>query len=458
MGLFKIFLLVGVVSALTYFYFCPCKHVEIKVITSGWWGKGSRSNYKEDASIRKFTVNVSEKVLQDLKTKLKSTVYPEPLEGANFEYGFNSDYLKEVIDYWINKYDWKTQETKINAFSHFKTQIDGLDVHFMYVKPKSGARKLKVIPLIMVHGWPGSFVEFLDTVQFLTSPDPTRDFIFEVIVPSIPGYGFSEAPHQKDFSQMEAAYVFDKLMQRLGFTTYYAHGGDWGSLVTRNMALMYPERVKGLHVTMSMYRSTCTNMMWLIGSVFPSLVTDEKDYKHIYPLKDIFIGLLKESGYMHLQASKPDTVGLALANSPAGLAAYILEKFSTWTIPEGPNYPDGLLTKKFNFDQLLTNVMVYYVTNSITSSVRFYKEWARNSYQRETEQVKVQVPSGYAAFPNEIFTIPENFIRHGFTNLVSYSDMERGGHFGAFEEPLLLAKDVWKFVDRAEKSPKPQTK
>lgn len=459
MGLFKIFLIIGCVSALA-LYLCPCCHkdTELKIVNSGWWGKGSRATYTEDQSVRKFSINVSDKVLENLKVQLKSTVYPEPLENANFEYGFNSDYLKTVIDYWINKYDWKKQEAKINSFSHFKTQIDGIDVHFMHVKPKSVGPKIRVLPLIMVHGWPGSFVEFLDIVQLLTKPDPKRDFVFEIVVPSIPGYGFSEAAHQKGFNQMSAAYVFDKLMQRLGYTYYYAHGGDWGSAIVHNMAVFYPERVKAMHVTMVMGRDTWSTLKMFIGTVFPSLVVDEKDYKKLYPLKDTFFRIMRESGYMHIQATKPDTVGIALANSPAGLAAYILEKFSTWTMPDGPHYADGLLTKKFNMDQLLTNVMVYYVTNTITSSVRFYKEWNLNEYQPELDTAIVHVPAGVAIFPNELLAMPKNFLGNKFPKLVSYTDHPRGGHFAAFEEPELLATDIWKFVEIVEKLPKSESK
>lgn len=458
MGLLKYALVIGIISAVAYYYYCPCHHVELKPIKTGWWGKGSKANYKEDESIRKFTINVSEKVLLDLKDKLKTTIYPEPLENANFEYGFNSDYLKKVVNYWTTKYDWKSQETKINAMGHYKTQIDGLDVHFMHVKPKSLTPKLKVIPIILVHGWPGSFVEYIEVAKLLTTPDSSRDYVFEVIVPSIPGYGFSEASHQMGFSQMEAAYVFDKLMQRLGYSTYYAHGGDWGSMITRNMAIQYPERVKGLHITMVPVLDTCTTIKMLIGTVFPSLVLDEKDYKKVYPLKDLFIRVMRETGHMHIHATKPDAIGMGLVNSPAGLAAYILGKFSAWTNPAGYDAPDGLLTQKFTMDQLLTNVMVYYVTNSITSSMRFYKEWVRNSYQRGVEKHKVLVPSGYAAFPNELIVIPENFAKGGFKNLVSYTDMERGGHFGGFEEPQLLSRELWKFVDLVEKLPKEQSK
>ncbi|GAB6023970.1 hypothetical protein CHUAL_008699 [Chamberlinius hualienensis] len=459
MGLFKIFLIIGALSALAY-YLCPCchEHTELQIVNSGWWGKGSRATYNEDQSIRKFSINVSDKVLEVLKVQLKATVYPEPLENANFEYGFNSDYLKTVVDYWINKYDWKKQEAKINSFSHFKTQIDGIDVHFMHVKPKSVGPKMRVLPLIMVHGWPGSFVEFLEIVHLLTKPHPERDFIFEVVVPSIPGYGFSSASHQKGFNQMSAAYVFDKLMQRLGYSYYYTHGGDWGSLIVQNMALQYPERVKALHMTVAMGRDKWTHLKTFIGTVFPSLVVDDKDYSKLYPLKDQFLKLMRESGYMHIQATKPDTVGIALANSPAGLAAYILEKFSTWTTPEGPHYADGLLTKKFNLDQLLTNVMIYYVTNSITSSVRFYKEWILNSYQQEVETYPIHVPTGIASFPNEILQMPRNYISGKYLKLISYNDLPSGGHFAAFEEPELLANDIWKFVEIVEKLPKSENK
>lgn len=453
-GLFYVFLVLGLGTAAMY-YWCHSCHTPppIPKIQPGWWGKGDRSQYtKEDTAVVPFKIDIPDKVIRTLHVSLNATVYPEPLEGVHFEYGFNTDYLKKVVDYWVRKYDWRKQEAAINGFPHFRTQMDGIRVHFLHAKPARVPKGVRVLPLLMVHGWPGSFVEFLEAIPLLTTPVDGRDFVFEVICPSIPGYGFSEAPHQIGFGPTEAANLFDRLMQRLGFDSYYAQGGDWGSFIVTNMAILYPERVKGVHVNMV---STLPFFKWALGAVLPSLVIDSKDHWKMYPLWGKVTNLLEESGYMHLQSTKPDTVGMVLANSPAGLAAYILEKFSTWTDESGRQHPEGLLTRKFTLDQLLTNVMIYYVTGSITSSQRFYKEnFSPRQLAYNMDYIPVLVPSGAAVFPNELLVIPENWTREKYRRLVSYTDMPRGGHFAAFEEPRLLADDVWKFVSIVEKLPK----
>lgn len=456
-GIFLFFLVLGIATiGLTYFWlYLYDNEPDIPKIHGLWWGKGPKNNYKEDESLRKFTVNISDKVLKDLNDKLKASIYPSPLEDVEFEYGFNTKYLRTVVDYWQNKYDWRKQEAAINTFNHFKTQIDGIDIHYMHIKPKAVPSGFKVLPLIMVHGWPGSFVEFLGIIPYLTQPNPDLKLVFEVICPSIPGYGFSDPAQRKGMGGAETAYTFNKLMHRLGFRKYYAQGGDWGALIVTNMAILYPDSVIGVHCNMAFADNPRTTFLWFLGAIFPQLVVDSKDYNKLYPLKEKLMFLLRESGYMHIQGTKPDTVGVALANSPVGLAAYILEKFATWTIPEGRTQPGARLTEKFTFDQLLTNVMIYYVTGSITSSARYYKENFDGSQDHyKLDQISVKVPSGLAAFPNEIINLPESLVQIKYRNLISYTDMPRGGHFAAMEEPELLAKDVWQFVGKVERLPK----
>lgn len=384
--------------------------------------------------------------------RLKS-VGVKPLEDSAFEYGFNSDYLtSEIANYWMKNFDWSKQEKMLNhLMPQFKTKIDGLDIHFAHIKPKSPKNK-KVVPILLVHGWPGSFVEFSKIAPKLAAVENSRDFVFEVIAPSIPGYGFSSAPSKKGFEAAQTARIFVQLMDRLGHKKFFAQGGDWGSLVTTILTTVYPENVLGLHLNMAAVNTPSSNLKYLASALLPSLFLSEQDQKKVLPFGEKFIFLIKETGYLHIQGTKPDTVGLALTTSPLGLAGYILEKFSTWTLKEGVGQIDGYLTKKFNLDELLTNIMIYWINGNIISSQRYYKENFSSELAQILERIPIEnVPVGIAAFSQEIFVQPKMFIEGKFRNIVSYNDIKSGGHFAAFEEPELLVQDIVNFVENVLK-------
>ncbi|XP_015916648.1 epoxide hydrolase 1 [Parasteatoda tepidariorum] len=418
-----------------------------------WFGRGTSTGSSEiDATIHPFKIQVPDEVLSDLKNRIERTRYEESLEEVSFEYGFHSSYLYDVVNYWKNQYDWRKQEEQLNQYPHFKTQIEGIDVHFVHVKPNIPAGKnLKVIPLLLVHGWPGSFYEFYKMIPMLTTEKDNQNFVFEVICPSIPGYGFSESPHHKGFNQRAAARIFVTLMTRLGHSKFYIQGGDWGSLIVQLISKFYPNKLMGVHTNMFALRFNFFNIIkYTLAHYFPFLVTPQ-EYKVGFPFKKVVGTLLQETGYFHIQATKPDTVGTGLADSPVGLAAYILEKFSTWTDKENRQLPDGGLTKKFTLDELLTNVMIYWVNNNIKASQKFYKEYILDPDRDSYDRMPITVPLGVAFFPNELFLTPKMFIsKKLIPNLVSFTYMPRGGHFAAFEEPRLIADDVWKFVKLTE--------
>ncbi|XP_044303617.1 epoxide hydrolase 1-like [Varanus komodoensis] len=426
----------------------------------GWWGPGERpTRDKEDEEIRPFQVQTSEKEIQDLHLCLDLARYTPPLEGAAFNYGFNSNYLKKVVSYWRNQFDWQKQVKILNQYSHYKTTIEGIEVHFIHVKASPSSNAKAVRPLLMVHGWPGSFYEFYKIIPLLTDPAAHglhgEDVVFEVICPSIPGYGFSEAPHKQGFDTLAAARIFHKLMQRLGFQEYYLQGGDWGSRITTNMAQMLPNRIKGLHLNMVFESNIGLSglVSLLLGAYVPWLVgLTREDARRLFPyFKKHVYTILRESGYLHIQATKPDTAGCGLNNSPVGLAAYILEKFSTWTDNSFLNLDDGGLERKYSLDDLLTNVMIYWVTSSIVPSMRFYKEnLSQNPNTLPDARIAVHVPTGIAAFPNELAHVPRSWAKRKFKNIVTYSYMPQGGHFAAFEQPQLLAQDIRQFVKKVE--------
>ncbi|XP_073412347.1 epoxide hydrolase 1-like isoform X3 [Dendrobates tinctorius] len=319
----------------------------------GWWGPGEKPlTHGDDTRLRPFVIEASFADIEDLHRRLDSTRFFPPLEDSRFCYGFNPSHLRTVISYWRNKYDWSKQVEILNKYAHYKTTIEGLDIHFIHVKPSHLNPGQKVHPLLMVHGWPGSFYEFYHILPMLTDPgnhglDP--NIVFEVICPSIPGYGFSEAPSKQGFSALAAARIFYKLMLRLGFREFYLQGGDWGSRITTLLSQMKPQSVKGLHLNFVMLPTGGLARLksLLIGRYLPWLVgLTKEDVRRLYPYmeKNVF-RIMRETGYLHIQATKPDTIGSALNDSPAGLAAYILEKFSTWTDYSFTELEDGGLDR-----------------------------------------------------------------------------------------------------------------
>lgn len=423
------------------------------------WGSNSgrtkdRSNAKE---IRPFVINVTSEVLADLKNRLSNArPIAKPLRSVNFEYGFNGDHLAKIIDHWSNRYDWTARQAYLNSLPQFKTNIFGLDLHFIHAKPPAQT-KARTIPLLMLHGWPGSVVEFYKIIPMLTTPVAGRNFVFEVVAPSLPGYGFSDAAARPGMGPAQMGQMFVKLMERLGHEKFYVQGGDWGAVITEAISKLFPYRVYGMHSNMCSSTSSLTlndYVRLLLGTYWPSIiVSNENEKSRIYPLSKMFFGFLEESGYMHLQMTKPDTAGVALNDSPVGLAAYILEKFSTWTSTDHKNLPDGGLSK-FNTDELLDNVMVYWVTGSMTTSMRLYSEYASNKYRALPHlMAKVKVPAACAVFPNEmpIALALKTLLNRKFEKLIRVTEMQAGGHFAAFEKPRLLADDIWLTVYEMEK-------
>ncbi|XP_070533911.1 epoxide hydrolase 1-like isoform X2 [Ptychodera flava] len=441
-------LLVAVLSVFLGLYLTSSEPATPPEYGDGWWGRGERPEEEEDTSIRQVWISIPDSMLEDLNVRLDRRRLFEPLEESKFHYGFNPQYLERIMHYWRNNYNWKQQEQVLNTYDHYKTKIEGLDVHFVHVKPKVEDPS-KVRPLLMVHGWPGSFYEFYKILPMLTDPlnhGGSEDDVFEVILPSIPGYGFSEAPHKQGFDVIAAARVFDKLMVRLGFEKYYFQGGDMGSIIGYFLSLIQPSHVLGYHTNMPTGQPPYYVAKLVIGSIFPSLVINDDEYDRIFPVGEKLTEMIAATGYLHLQATKPDTAGFGLTDSPVGLAAYILEKHSH---PVYNDLEDGGLEKHFSIDYLLTNVMIYWVNANIAPSMRLYKETVPKLFSGAVSYV-ISVPTGIAAFPLEIPYIPENWAKQIFPDLVSYTRMPRGGHFAAMEEPLLLAEDLRQFVRKIE--------
>ncbi|CDQ93464.1 unnamed protein product, partial [Oncorhynchus mykiss] len=312
--------------------------------------------------------------LQDLYDRIDRTRYTEPLEDTGFQYGFNSTYLKKVVSHWRHQFNWKKQIAILNKYPQFKTNIEGLDVHFIHVRPphREGQR---VLPLMLVHGWPGSVYEFYRILPLLTNS--LDSLAFEVICPSIPGYGFSEAPHK----QGEDSLMGHKHSLKQGCQTHSATGAAFGLQRGPNGSTENVLCVKGLHLNMLTNNMRGFGVLFsiLIGRYLPWLVGfTREDVRRLFGSvgfmeKNIY-EIIRETGYLHIQGTKPDSAGCGVNDSPVGLAAYILEKFSTWTDFNNRDLEDGGLERKFTLDDLLTNIMIYWTTGSIVSSMRFYKE------------------------------------------------------------------------------------
>ncbi|XP_047356649.1 juvenile hormone epoxide hydrolase 1-like [Vespa velutina] len=415
---------------------------------------GPEKNKAASKNVRPFKVDVPKSVIDDLNKRLENPrLDVEPLEGVAWTYGVPAPYLKKIITYWHNKYNWTERQSLLNKYPQFVTNIQGLDIHFYHVKPSnlSKDRKIKVLPLLLVHGWPGSVVEFQKIIPLLTTPRPNKDFVFELVIPSLPGYGFSDGAVRPGLAPAHMGIIFKNLMTRLGFEKYYVQGGDWGAVITSSMAALYPEKILGLHSNMCVHIKPL-NFWNILGVFFPSLIVN-KQYEHkVYPLTNYFYGLMEETGYLHLQATKPDTIGLVLTNSPISLAGYILEKFSTGTNPEYRIKEDGGLLEKFTLDELLDNIMIYWVTDSITTSARIYAEqFTRKYWDLKIDELPIDVPSACAVFPGEFVYTTEKVLRTKYLNLIQFNHMPKGGHFAAMEESIILADDIFEFFDKIVK-------
>jgi juvenile hormone epoxide hydrolase len=427
---------------------------DVPSITLEHWGP---STLKADSSVKPFTIKFPQAAIDDLNSRLNRTrSLVKPLDGVAFQYGFNTDYLQKLLTFWKTEYKWRERETYLNSLPHYKTLIGGLNIHFIHAKPDLSKfktpSKVQVIPMLLIHGWPGSIREFYGLIPRLITARPDTDFVFEVIAPSLPGYGFSDPPLKPGLGPAQVAPIFKELMDRLGFKKFVVQGGDWGSAVGSFISILYPESVIGFHTNMCGTMVPMAQLKMLLATFFPSLLVEE-------PLKERFAGqsmhVIEESGYMHIQATKPDTVGVALTDSPAGLAAYILEKFSTWTNRSWKNKMDGGL-ENYKKEDLLDNIMIYWLTNSITSSMRLYSEYFSNKhYKSDINKIPISVPTACARFPEELVLFPKLVLHECYRSLIRLTDMPKGGHFAAFEVPELLAEDIWQFGDLVIQPKKP---
>lgn len=367
--------------------------------------------------VRPFTVSIPDAEIDDLKQRLSRTRWPDPETVGDWSQGVRVENARALVDRWEHGYDWRRPESELNRHPQFLTEIDGLDIHFLHVRSKNPG----AMPLILTHGWPGSVLEFLGLIGPLTDPvayggDAADSF--DVVVPSLPGFGFSQKPRETGWNVSRVASAWAELMRRLGYTKWVAQGGDWGAVVTTALGAMRPEGLAGIHL----------NTQYAFPAHIPEALSPEE--RHAVATAALYAGEL--GGSNHLQRTKPQTVGFALADSPAGQAAWIYEKF------QSKSDNSGLAEDALRMDDMLDVISLYWFTNSAASSGRIYWENASATLAGP----RLTLPVGVTVFPKDIPLPPRSWIEDTYSNLIHYGEAEKGGHFAAMEQPAFLTTEI----------------
>ena len=370
-----------------------------------------------DPAITPFRIETPPEAVDDLRRRLHATRWPEAEPVDDWSQGIPLAYVQEVCAYWADEYDWAARQERLNAFPQFTTAIDGVDIHFLHVRsPHESA-----LPLVITHGWPGSVAEFQEVIGPLTDPTAhggAADDAFHVVCPSLPGYGFSGKPTETGWGVERIADAWGVLMARLGYDRFLAQGGDWGSMVTTCIGMRNPDHCMAIHLNMPLALPDPETMDSLTEAELGAIGAFDHYQK-------------EESGYSKQQSTRPQTLGYGLVDSPAGQAAWILEKFHAWTDNDGT--PDSAVDR----DQLLDNVMLYWLPATGASSARLYWESFNSPPFGE-----MQVPVGCSIFPHEIFRTSKRWAEKQFGELLHFNELDRGGHFAAMEEPDLYVTEV----------------
>jgi microsomal epoxide hydrolase len=372
-----------------------------------------------------FRLHVAESAVDDLRARLARTRFPDQAPGAPWAYGSDVDYLKELVEHWQGGFDWRAAEASLNAFPQFKVRLHGIDLHYLRVEGKGPSP----CPLLLSHGWPGSVFEFLDILPRLTDParfggDPAD--AFTVVAPSLPGYALSFAPGQERFGiERIADCLADLMTDVLGHRRFAAQGGDWGAFVTSRLGAVHADKLIGIHVNLLAVRRDPK-----LPKTSPS--AEERDY-----LRELDHWLTDESGYQWIQGTRPQTLAFGLTDSPAGLAAWIVEKFRAWSDCGGD------VERAFSKDRMLANISLYWFTGAIGSS--FWPYYARRHGPWPIPDRGVGVPMGYAEFPREILHPPRSLAATMYTDIRRWTVMDKGGHFAAMEQPEALAREIAEF-------------
>jgi pimeloyl-ACP methyl ester carboxylesterase len=362
--------------------------------------------------VENFEIHVSERILEDLHQRIARTRWTDSIHESGWSYGTDIDVLRNLMAYWENKFDWRKTETWINSFPQFRITVEGLGIHFVHLRSKNS----EAVPLIITHGWPGSFLEQLKIAPLLQDH-------FHVVIPSLPGYGFSDPSRTPGMNARKIAMLWVQLMQTLGYNRFISQGGDWGATVSTWLGLDFPASLIGIHLN------------YIPGSYQPYLTDQEpltNREKEFLRSKEEW--MQKEGAYAQIQGTKPQTLAYAMNDSPVGLAAWILEKSHGWS------YCEESLLEHFTYEELLSNIMLYWVTESFGSSIRLYYEARKAPLHFQPEQ-HVNTPTAIARFAKEEPMPPREWVERGY-NVCRWTEYPTGSHFAALEVPELFAKDI----------------
>jgi pimeloyl-ACP methyl ester carboxylesterase len=376
--------------------------------------------------IDRFQISIPQKILDDLRERLERTRWPDEVQDAEWRYGANLEYMKDLANYWLTKFDWRAQEQRINSFANYQADIDSLHIHFIHERGKGP----NPIPILITHGWPSSFVEMLKLVPLLTDPanhGGDASDSFDVIVPSVPGYGFSERPLQAGMTRWRVADLWVKLMAGLGYQRFGLQANDIGAVISGWLSFDHPEHVIGFQTMMPTFPPPS------FDEAEPPMTEVEKSFAATARAWDE-----DEGGYNAIQTTRPQTLAYGLNDSPVGLMAWIVEKWRAWTNPEGD------VEKYFSKDELLTNVMIYWVTETANSSIRSYYERAHDTRSLKSED-KIRVPTGVALSVEAVQRAPREWVNRRYADIRRWTEFSSGGHFLAAENPEMLAVEIRAF-------------
>ncbi|HEX2631094.1 MAG TPA: epoxide hydrolase [Chitinophagaceae bacterium] len=382
--------------------------------------------------VQTFRASFSDASINELRQRLLSTRWPDKETVADRSQGVQLEKFKALVNYWATDYDWRKGEEKLNTYPQFRTTIDGLNIHFIHVRSKEA----NAMPLIITHGWPGSIFELIKVIDPLTNPTKyggKAEDAFDVVIPSMPGYGLSSKPKEAGWGPERMARAWDVLMKRLGYTKYVSQGGDWGAVVADAMGRLAPTGLLGIHVNMPATVPPDIAKALRNGEPAPANL-DEKEKKAYESMNQLYT---KGGGYAGIMVTRPQTLAYGLADSPSGLAAFFYDKFNDWT------YSGGNAEKVLTKDEMLDDITLYWLTNTGGSSSQLYWENNNNNFNIVEQKTReITVPVGITVFPGEIYQAPRSWAEQAYPKLIYYNEVDKGGHFAAWEQPQLFAEEL----------------
>ncbi|UTN03241.1 epoxide hydrolase 1 [Flavobacterium bizetiae] len=402
------------------------------IAATGFAQKNQAKSTNEAEAIRPYHISIPQEALTDLRTRVNATRWPDKETVTDQSQGVKLQQIQNLVQYWGTTYDWRKTEAKLNALPQFVTNIDGLDIQFIHIKSKHK----NALPLIITHGWPGSFFELLKVIGPLTDPTAyggKAEDAFDLVIPSMPGYGFSEKPTGTGWGPEKIGNAWDVLMKRLGYKNYVSQGGDWGSVIADAMARQAPQGLLAIHVNMPATVPADIAKALKDGDPAPAGLSVKE--------KAAFVSLNKlytrGGGYAGMMVTRPQTLGYGLTDSPVGLASFFLDKFNEWT------YSGGNAEKSLTKDEMLDDITLYWLTNTANSSAQLYWENNTNNFnvvEQKTNDIKI--PVAVTVFPGEIYQAPKSWTEKSYKNLIYFNEVSKGGHFASWEEPQLFTEEL----------------